>query len=93
MCTLPRQEPPKSRKPLPLLPSNANANTKAQTPTPMPRNMQLQTQKIMKEEGQKLVNHIRVGGSVNLLQFTSLRILFSCHLSSRLFVFLITLLP
>ncbi|XP_012688696.3 LOW QUALITY PROTEIN: E3 ubiquitin-protein ligase RNF31 [Clupea harengus] len=61
MCTLPRQEPPKSRKPLPLLPSNANANTKAQTPTPMPRNMQLQTQKIMKEEGQKLVNHIREG--------------------------------
>ncbi|XP_062377874.1 interferon regulatory factor 9 [Sardina pilchardus] len=58
MCNLPRQEPRKSHKPLPLTPNNTN--TTASKPKPKPRSMHLQMQK-MKEEGQKLVSHIREG--------------------------------
>lgn len=63
MCNLPREKPSRTQKPLPLLPSNNknNTNAPADKPVPKPRTLQYQAQKNMKEEGQKLMNHIREG--------------------------------
>ncbi|XP_063062600.1 E3 ubiquitin-protein ligase RNF31-like [Engraulis encrasicolus] len=60
MCNLPRENPPKDPRPLPLMPVNANT-TPPDRPKPRPRSRHMQTQKTMKDEGQRLVNHIREG--------------------------------
>ncbi|KAL2085337.1 hypothetical protein ACEWY4_018657 [Coilia grayii] len=61
MCNLPRQDPPKDPRPLPLTPVNTNTNATPERPKAKPRTRHMQTQRTMKDEGQKLVNHIREG--------------------------------